>query len=72
MKSDKIPYIIYPDMKSSIKKMDECENNPENSSAAKIGEHIGYLISPLWAFDNKKTRILYNVRKIAWKSFVLG
>ena len=38
MKSDKMPYIIYADTKSLIKKIDGCVNNPENSSTAKIGE----------------------------------
>ena len=30
MKSDKILYIIYPNMESSIKKVDGCKNNSEN------------------------------------------
>ena len=29
MKSDKMPYIIYADIESLIRKIDECENNPE-------------------------------------------
>ena len=36
MKSDKMPYIIYVDIESLIKKMDGCVNNAENSSATKI------------------------------------
>ena len=40
MKSDKIPYIVYAGTESLIRNIDECVNNPENSSAAKIGEHI--------------------------------
>ena len=40
MKSDKMPYTIYVDIESSIKKIDGCENNPEKSSTAKIGDHI--------------------------------
>ena len=28
IKSDKIPYIIYTDIESLIKKIDECTNNP--------------------------------------------
>ena len=31
MKSDKMPYIIYADIESLIKKIDRCANNPENS-----------------------------------------
>ena len=40
MKSDKIPYIVYADIESLIRKIDGCSNNPEKSSATKIGEHI--------------------------------
>ena len=40
MKSDKIPYIIHADIESLIKKIDGCDNNPENSSTINIGEHI--------------------------------
>ena len=35
MKSDKMPYIIYVDMESLIKKIDGCANNPEKSSTSK-------------------------------------
>ena len=35
MKSDKMPYNIYADIESLIKKIDECVNNPENPSTAK-------------------------------------
>ena len=40
MKSDKIPYIIYADIDSLIKKINGCANNPEKSSTTKIGEYI--------------------------------
>ena len=40
MKSDKISYIIYADLECLIKKIDGCENNPENTLATKEGEHI--------------------------------
>ena len=40
MKPDKMPYIIYTDIESFIKKVDRCVDNPENSSTTKIGEHI--------------------------------
>ena len=32
-----MPYIIYADIESLIKKIDGCENNSEKSSATKIG-----------------------------------
>ena len=35
-----MPYIIYADIESLIKKIDGCANNPENFSTTKIGEHI--------------------------------
>ena len=69
MKSDKIPYIIYADIESLIKKIDGCASKPENSSTTTIGEHIhifhvdvqcqqfGHLIT-------QKTNILYITEKI--------
>ena len=39
-KSDKVPFIIYADLESLIKKVDECKNNFKNSSTAKVDEHI--------------------------------
>ena len=44
-----MPYFIYPDMKSLIKKIGRCANNPENSSTTKIGEDIpcGYSMSTI-------------------------
>ena len=35
MKSDKMPYNIYADIESLIKKIYGCVNNPENSSTTK-------------------------------------
>ena len=40
MKSDKMPYIVYVDIESLIKKIDGCANNPEKSLTTKIGEYI--------------------------------
>ena len=36
--SHKMPYIIYADTESLIRKIDGCSNNPENSSKANVGE----------------------------------
>ena len=33
-------YIIYADLESLIKKIDECASNPERSSTTRIGKHI--------------------------------
>ena len=56
MKSDKMPFTIYADLESLIKKIGRSANNPEKSSLIKIGEHIpyGYLMPNIWAFDNVK------------------
>ena len=45
VKSDKMPYIIYADLESLIKKIDGCANNPKKPPTKKIGEHI------LWIFS---------------------
>ena len=39
-KADKGPFIIYAGFECIIKKIDECKNNPENSSTTKVNEHI--------------------------------
>ena len=57
MKLDKMPYIIYADIESSIKKIDGCANNPGKSSTTKIGEHI------LWGFDHiEDKQTLYHTK----------
>ena len=71
IKSDKMSCIIYADIVSLIKKMDECVNNPKHSSTTKIGEHIpcGYSMSTIWAFDQiENTNTLY-CRKDYMKKF---
>ena len=54
MESHKMPCIVYANIESLIKKKDECVNNLENSSTAKIGEHVpfGYSKTKIWAFDH--------------------
>ena len=63
MKSDKMPYIIYADIESLIRKIDGLENNPQKSSRTKIAEHIPsrYSILTILGFDhieNKHTLYL--------------
>ena len=77
MKSDKIPYIIYGDIESLIRKwIDGCVNNAENSSVTKIGGGGGVIFlaeiqCQLYGIlIIKKARILYIVRNIVWKSFM--
>ena len=54
MKSDKMSYIIYAELKSLLKKIDGFSNNPENSSTTKIGEYIpcGCSMSTIWGFNH--------------------
>ena len=40
LKSDKVPFVIYADLKCLIEKIDECKSNPEISSTTKVGELI--------------------------------
>ena len=66
MKSDKMPYIIYADIETSIKKIDGYANNPKKSSTTKEGEHIRcrYSMSTRWALILEKASILYIAGKI--------
>ena len=57
-KSDKAPFIIYADLGCILENIDGCKNNPENSSATKVSEHIpsGFLmsmISSIRSIENK-------------------
>ena len=39
-KCDKALFIIYSDLEFLKEKINGCKNNPENSSTAKVGQHI--------------------------------
>ena len=57
-KSNKTPFILQPDVKCIIEKINGCKNNPENSSTTKVSKHIpsGFLmstISPFRSIENK-------------------
>ena len=54
-----MPYIIYADIESLIKKTDGYVNNPEKSSTTKIGEHLpyGYSVSAIREFDHSKDKL---------------
>ena len=47
--SDKAPVFIYANLEFIIEKIDRWKNNPENSSTAKVSEHIlsGYSMSSM-------------------------
>ena len=50
--SDKATFIIYVNLECIIEKIDGCKNNPENSSTAKVSEHIrsGFSMSTASSF----------------------
>ena len=39
-KSDKATFFIYAGLECIIEKIDECKNNPENSSTSKVSQRI--------------------------------
>ena len=53
-----MPYVIYADTKSLIRKIHGCANNPENSSATKIGLNIpcGYSMPTILAFYHEENK----------------
>ena len=56
--SDKVPFNIHADLECLIGKSDGCRNNPENSFATKVAEHVpsGFLmstISPFGSIENQ-------------------
>ena len=67
-----MPYIVYVDIESLIRKIDGCANNPENSLATNIGGRIPcrYSMPTICEFDyieNKHT--LYREKDCIKKSF---
>ena len=48
-KSDKVTFNIYSDLECLMEKINECKNNPKNSSVTKVDEHSpsGFLISKI-------------------------
>ena len=70
MKPNKMPFIIYADLESLIKKIKKRTSNPEKTSRTKIGKHITswYSLSTIWAFDNiKNNHTLYGVESCIQK-----
>ena len=39
-KSDKVPFIIDPDLERITERINGCKSNPESSSTVKVSEHI--------------------------------
>ena len=71
MNSDKMPYIIYADIESSIKKIGGCPNNPKKSSTTKIAEHIpcGYSMLTILAFHHIEIKHTSCYKKDCMKKF---
>ena len=70
LKSNKVPPIIYGDLRSLIKEVNGCKNNPKNSSTTKIVTHIPcrYSVSVIWAFDGIENKH-HNVYK-GWRFYL--
>ena len=54
-----ITFIIYADLECLFKKIDKCNNNLEDLSTTKVGEHIssGFSMSTIWScksIENKR------------------
>ena len=72
-KSKRVPFIIYVDLESLLKKMNICHNNPEKSSTAKINKHTpsGYSLFTQCLFDTTKNKLDYCRGKNCMKNFCL-
>ena len=70
-KSDKVLFIIYANLECIIEKIDWCKNNPENSSTAKVREHIpsGFSMSTISAFRSIENKLNVDRGKDCMESF---
>ena len=67
-KSLKVPFIIYADLECLLKKVQFCQNNPENSCTEKKVKHksSGYAWCSICSFDEKKNRRYFYRGKDYW------
>ena len=72
-KSLKVPFIVYADLESLLKKMNTCHNNPEKSSKTKINKHAqsGYSLFTHCSFDTTTNKLDYYRGKNFMKNFCL-
>ena len=72
MKSEKMPYIIYTDIESLIRKMDKCANDPKNYSTTIAGDHIPWecSMSTIWAFDHIEIKHTLYCGNHLWKNLL--
>ena len=70
-KSMKVPFIVYPDLKSLLEKMNTCYNNLEKSSTTKINKHTAshYLLFTKCLFDVTKNKLDSNRSKDCMERF---
>ena len=71
-KSVQAPFIIYANLECIIEKTDGCKNNPENSSTAKVNEHIpsGFSMSTISFFRSIENKQIFAEVKTVGKRFV--
>ena len=57
----KIPFTIYSDLESLLKKMKTCLNNPKKSSKTKLNKQTpsGYSLFTHFSFDTTKNKLEY-------------
>ena len=69
--TDTLPYIIYADIESVIKKIDGSANNTKKSSGSKLGQRIPwwYSMSTVWEFDHIENKHILYCRKENKKAF---
>ena len=70
VKSMKIPFTVYADLESLLKKIATCHNNPKKSSATKINKYIlsGYSLFTHYSVDTAK-KLDYYTGKVCMKNF---
>ena len=71
-KSLKVPFIIYADLEFLLKKVQSCQNNPENSYTEKKVKHksSGYAWFSICSFDETKNRRYFYSGKDCIGNFV--
>ena len=72
-KSLKVPFSIYADLQSLLKKMSTCHSNPEKTSTTKMNKHTasGYSFFKHGSFDATKNKPDYYRSKNCTKNFCL-
>ena len=72
-KSMKVPFIIYADLESLIKKVSTCHNNSKKSSATKINKHTpsGYSLFTHCSVDTTKNKLDCYRGKNCMKNFCI-